>query len=208
MQPPVIFLIGPTQHGKSEARRHICALTGLNGGSCSDVIYHWLAKQKNVSVETLQAIPKETLRPELIRAGDFLCGTIATLEEIPPGSELDSDYRIPSLLVRTLYHNRRQIIDGVRRPLELRDAISHLTWNGVRTLTIWIQDPRKEVVQDNTHVTSADADEVVSNDGDTEELKAKLAAILEKHFPVSKVPAPPMPVLTKAEAQALAGAVA
>ena len=73
--PPVFFVVGPAGHGKTTVREILARLVRLRGGSCSDVIFHFLALRRGVPIEELRAIPKEDLRPDLIKAGDFLCGT-------------------------------------------------------------------------------------------------------------------------------------
>jgi hypothetical protein len=180
--PPVFFVCGKPQHGKTTVRNLLAQLTHLKGGSCSDVVYHFLAVRRQVSVEALRAEPKEALRPALCEAGDFLCGG-APLHEVPANPEVDGQvYRHPSTLVRTLYLNGYNIIDGVRRRLELQHAREHLDWNGVRSLVIYVDRPGQPEIVDNTEDLRETADEVVSNDGTIEDLQPKLISILEKHF--------------------------
>lgn len=194
MNPPVFFIVGPVGHGKTTAREILSELTHLTGASCSDVIYAVLAALRGVSVEDLRALPKEELRPVLIEVGDWICQTgrfnpvehpdAALSEAVAVNNPqiLEQLFRHPSALVRTLYLNGRNVIDGVRRGLELSDARLKLEWNGVRSLVIHVEDPRKERIADNSEDLSGAADERVINDGTVEELKAKLAVILEKHF--------------------------
>lgn len=185
MQMPVIFLIGPVQHGKSTARRLVSELTGLRGASCSDVIYALLALRKGVPETELRKIPKETLRPELIEFGNWLCGETEGLKEVPVDKTIDSeiDYRVPSAIIRTLYHAGVHVIDGARRSLELDQARAHLQWNGVRSLVIWVEKTGGPKIKDSTTVKKEQADHVVKNDGTEEELKARLKEILVKEFP-------------------------
>lgn len=183
MQPPVFFVVGPVGHGKSTAREILSKATYLKGASCSDVIYRFLAVRRNTTVEELRKIPKEELRPALVEAGDFMVGRIGKIEEVAANAEIDQSlYRIPSLLIRTLYLNGNNVIDGVRRRLELVDAIGHLEWNGIRALTIYVEDPRKPQIADNSEDLKDLSDERILNDGTPEELEIKLRAILEKHF--------------------------
>lgn len=205
MHTPVLFVTGPAGHGKTTAREILCELThGQRGGSCSDIIYHFLALRRGVSVESLRQIPKEQLRPALIEAGDYLCGSIGQLTEKSVHPTLDDDvFRCPSILIRTLYLNGVNIIDGVRRRLELEDARGHLDWNGVPSVVIHVSNPNGPKVVDNTEDLKDMADEVVVNDGTRDELREKLKAILAKHFgpqdenpepiPVIDVPAKPQP---------------
>src|ERR1700728_4796197 len=164
MQQPVIFLIGPPQHGKTTARSIVCKLTGLKGASTSDVIYGFLAQRKGVDFHALKKLPKEDIRQELIEAGDWLCGTDVPIKEVAKDASIEVDmYRVPSALVRVLYHAGYNVIDGARRALELDNARSVLQWNGIRTLVIWIEKPDGPVVADNTSIKKEQADEIVVN---------------------------------------------
>lgn len=195
MQTPVIIVIGPPHHGKTEARKALAELTFQKGESTSTVIYHFLAARRKQDVKELHALPKDDIRPELIEAGDFMVGKINEIKLAAENPEVDqSVYRIPSALVRTLYLNGYNIIDGVRRRPELQDSIRHLEWNGVRTLVLWIERPGADTVQDNTELTQADAHEVVYNDGTLEDLKVKLKAVLEKYFGKQPEKHDPLPV--------------
>lgn len=197
MQAPVIFVVGPVGHGKTTVRELLVELTHLRGGSCSDIIYQFLAIRKEVSVESLRQLPKEHLRPELIEAGDYLCGSVGTLKEVPKNPEVDTEvWCHPSALIRTLYLNGVNVIDGVRRRLELVDASAHLEWNGVRHLTIHVQRPDASRVPDNSEDLRELADELIANDGTVEELRERLKAILDKHFgKQDELPEPPMPIV-------------
>jgi hypothetical protein len=182
--PPVILIAGPAGHGKTTAREILVKLTGLRGGSCSDVVYHYLALLKGVPVSELFKQDKETLRPELVKTGNWLCGDIGNLQEALGDAPCSDDvYRVPSTLVRTLYHNRRNIIDGVRRRQELLHAIEHLEWNGIRVLSIFVSNPTGPKIEDNTENLSSLCDELVSNDGTVEQLETKLSEILCRRFP-------------------------
>jgi len=198
MQPPCFFVVGPVGHGKTTARERLASITSLKGGSCSDIIYAFLAIRKQLTVDELRQLPKESFRNELIEAGDFLCGSIGKLTEVAKNPAIDADvWCQPSALIRTLYMNGYNIIDGVRRRLELQDAKGHLEWNGVRSLVIHIHDPRKGVIADNSENLQDLADELVVNEGTPDELEAKLKAIVDKHFGVqAELPDPaPLPVI-------------
>lgn len=189
-QPPVFFIVGPVGHGKTTSREILARLTRLRGGSCSDVIYAFLAARHDTTVDELRKVPKEELRPKLIQAGDFLCGMDAPME-VASKPQVDNEvFRHPSALIRTLYMNGYNVIDGVRRRLELQHAKDHLDWCGVEQLTIHVRDPRKAELKDNSEDLSDLADEKILNDGTPEELEAKLREILERRYPPK-----PMPVL-------------
>lgn len=192
IQPPVIFVVGPVMHGKTTSREILCKHTFLKGASCSDVIYDCLAFRRGVSVQELREVPKEELRPALIEMGDFLCGQIGSLKEAPAIPNFDDQvFRVPSALIRMLYHSGCNVIDGVRRRLELQHAKEHLEWNGVRSITIHIEDPRKAKIVDNSEDLRDLADELIVNDGTTDDLEKKLVAILVKRFgPQDETPEP------------------
>jgi hypothetical protein len=189
MQMPVIFIVGPAGHGKSASREIVSKITHMKGGSCSDVIYTILAARRGVSVASLREIPKEELRPLLIELGDWLCDpTAAPLSEAAV-NPIDVDiFRAPSILIRTLYLNGYNVIDGVRRRVELQHAKGHLEWNGVRAVTIHVSDPRKPAITDNTEDLTDLADNVIVNDGTLEQLEEKLIQVLDQHFPGAREP--------------------
>lgn len=197
MTTPVFFVIGPVGHGKTAAREILARLTRLKGGSSSDVIYAFLAFRRNVSQESLRQLPKESFRPELIEAGDFMVGVLPRMKDNDERTaEIDASiYRRPSALIRTLYMNGYNIIDGVRRRHELTEAIDHFDWNGIRTLIVHVSDPRKPIVADNSEDLKDLANEVVVNDGTLEELEAKLRALFPKHFGAPLEEFAPVPVL-------------
>lgn len=185
MQTPVIFVIGPPGHGKTAARKILAELTSQAGESTSTVILQFLGLRGGGTKDALKATPKEEIRADLIEAGDFMVGAIEKMSK--PAAEgremLDSAiYRVPSVLVRTLYLNGVNIIDGVRRIGELAHSKEHLEWNGVRHLTLWIEKSQGPVIPDNTELTALNADETVMNDGTLEDLKKKLYDLLVKHY--------------------------
>ncbi len=183
MQAPAIIVIGPPHHGKTEARKILSELTFSKGESTSTAIYSFLAHRSKTPLADLQKIPKEDFRAQLIEAGDFLVGAIDKILLPAVDETIDASvYRVPSTLVRTLYMAGYNVIDGVRRKAELQDAIKHLEWNGVRTVVIWIERPGGDQISDNTELTSADATDIVINDGTLDDLRAKLKDVLERHF--------------------------
>jgi hypothetical protein len=196
---PVIFVTGPIGHGKTTAREIISRVTHMKGGSCSDVIYAILANRRQVSVESLKQIPKEELRPALIEVGDFVCGSVGEIKEAPVNNIDESLYRHPSALIRTLYLNGYNVIDGVRRRLELQHAQQHLDWNGVRSVVIHVQDPRKPIVQDNSEDLRDLADNQIVNDGTVGDLEIKILAVLEQHFPNALPKTPDAPAAEPAQ---------
>lgn len=200
MQAPCFIIIGPPHHGKTELRKIVSEITSLKGESTSEVIYSFLAHRRKVPVADLKAIPKEVLRPELIEAGDFLVGLKESLAAPAIDPEIDQIvYRVPSALIRTLYVSGFNVIDGVRRRQELTDAINHLTWNGVRSVVIWVTRPGAETVADNTELTAADATDIIFNDGTLEDLRAQALAIIEKHFGKQDKLDAPIPTFESAE---------
>lgn len=209
MQAPVIIIIGRPQVGKTTTRGFVTQLTGLRGGSCSDVVYHFLASSRGQSVEYLKQLPKESIRPDLMVTGDFLCGLgefKLVDAKIPTENNSPDDLlRVPSTLIRTLYMSGCNVIDGVRRRLELQEARDRLLWNGIRNAVFWVENPRVPNILDNTEVTSADADDIILNDGTLEQLKERTAVALQKAFPIATQAVPPPPVLTAEQVKDLTG---
>ncbi len=184
MQPPVIFFIGPPQHGKTESRKLACEITGLEGASCSDVIHAFIAARLKMSVQDWRNIPREERRQAEIEAGDFLCGSIGKLSTVALDGTVDGEFfRIPSGIIRVLFHRGIRVIDGVRRNLELDQARAHLEWLGIRSIVIWVERPGHATIADNTELTAAQADEKIVNDGDLQALRASVRAVLEKYQP-------------------------
>lgn len=198
MQTPVLFLIGPPGHGKTSARKILSALTSAKGGSTSAAIYSFLAMRSKTPVAELEKIPKEEFRAKLIEAGDFMCGAIPAMSE--PTEYDEQVYRCPSILVRMLYTSGYNIIDGVRRKIELAHAKDHLDWNGVPSFTIWIEKSQGPVIADNTELTALDADETIFNDGTLEDLQASLLKFLQTRFGEQTDLEKEVPVLDSPEA--------
>lgn len=182
---PVIFVVGKPQHGKTTIRDIVSQKTGLRGGSCSDVVYHYLAARRQVSVEALRQEPKEALRPTLIQAGDFMCGIREQPpEEAPVNPEPDAEiWRHPSALIRCLYLNGVNVIDGVRRRLELLHAREALEWVGVRSAVIFVDRPGGPQIADNTEDLREFATVTISNDGTINDLETKVLEALTALFP-------------------------
>ena len=128
------------------------------------------------------------------RGGDWMTGGTELLELPPPKDDkLDKEmkeqfWRMPSALVRVLFHHGVRVIDGVRRPLELDNSRSVLQWFNIHTFVIWIEDPRKPHVKDNTTITKEHADAVILNDGTKDDLEKKIVDCLHKHLDFVDVP--------------------
>lgn len=189
MNAPVFFFIGPPQHGKTEARLQASEITGLPGASCSDVIHAFLAARMKSTVAKWREQDREVRRPAEIEAGDYLCGHIGHLNLVAFDPTVDKDfYRCPSGLIRPLVQRGVRLIDGVRRRLELSDAVNHLDWNGIPSVTIWVERPGAPDIRDNTELTREHATEHIVNDGDLAQLKAAVRAVLEKYAPPKSEP--------------------
>lgn len=175
---PVIFVIGKPQHGKSTVRTFLSERLKLRGASCSDtilaVIENDLGKEKFAE---WMKLPKEQRRSTLIKVGDALCG----LGQLKEAVAEDPGYYVgPSALIRALFHSGVRIIDGVRRRIELADAIKHLEWCGVPYRVIRVTRPGGPEIADNTEDLSAYVDTEIVNDGTIVDLCQKL----DKLFPM------------------------
>jgi len=93
-----------------------------------------------MTIDEISAMPKEEIRPYLVKIGDEMC---------------DRDITV---LADKLIENGCGIIDGIRRKKEL---------NGIKNkynpLVIWINRPDNDDISDNTEVTAEDADYVFVN---------------------------------------------
>lgn len=191
--PPVFLITGPAGHGKTTVRNVIAALSGNKGASCSDVIDHHIATKKGISVEELRKIPKEDRRAEQVKMGDWLTGQdgIRDASEITP--EEKELYRAPSALVRTLFFSGYRVIDGVRRRLELQEAVDRLNWCGFPTKVLYVVNPNGPKIQDNTEDLRDLADHVIENSGTKNDLALRTHALLNVLFPEPEAPAKPAP---------------
>lgn len=147
-----ILVGGLPRHGKSTVASFLSSETGLRHGNTSDVIYAHLAAQMHRDEEEIRTMRKEHLRPELIKMGDKLC-------------EAD-----PAFLVKELLAQHVQIITGVRKPHELKI----LREFAPRLKFLWVTRPGFGTVQDNTLLTEADADHVITNEGSLDALFLKI----------------------------------
>jgi len=194
------FIIGPAENGKSTVRKKLCALTGLKGGSCSDVIFTIWSLVSGKSEESLRAIPKSESRPALVALGDWLTGGTpdadgfrrpvkSFVENFPhhlvegdPSLLVDSKLPLPnpSFMIHFLWKNGYRVIDGIRREDELACSYPPLEWVGARPLIVRVEDPRKEaVVGDNFNIRDFWTDFDLVNDGELDDLDAKVLQLTQ-----------------------------
>ena len=149
------FIIGQYGAGKSLFGELIASGVGVPRASTCYIVYEELARQRGVQRWELESCPKEEILGDLVRVGNALC---------------DVD---PSALVAPLLERGVRVIDGIRRPGELKAARQAARACGLWPIVVWVD--RHTSVKDNTEVTAADADYVISNHADVAHL-AKLAA--------------------------------
>ena len=154
------LVMGPPQHGKSTTANILSVRIQGRFGSTSSIVYEELAHELNTSVEALRRIPKEELRPELVRKGNDLCSIN------------------PSHLVEALIDRDFNIIDGVRRLRELKKTEVLFQELGVKLHKLWIFNPKGPTIQDNTEITEDLADHIIINSGTLAELEAKVLNLL------------------------------
>lgn len=197
---PPYFIIGPAENGKSTVRRKLCAATGLEGGSCSDVIYTMWSVVTSISEEKLRAMPKSEARPILVALGDWLTGgkpdadgyrnPVSSFRENFPHDLVDGDPSVlcnsklplpnPSFLIHFLWTNGVRVIDGIRREDELACSYPPLEWAGARPVIVRVTDPRKDAVEgDNYCIRDIWVDFEVVNDSEIDDLDKKVREIVE-----------------------------
>lgn len=190
MQRPVFIITGNRPHcGKSTVRDILVAESGLNGASCSSVVYELEALRRNVSVADLRKMDKESIRADLIKMGDWACGVLPfetfSEQEFP---HRDKVLRVPSILIRSLLFSGYEIIDGVRRRLELNDAIDKLEWMGRRMHVVHVVRPLAEgekPIGDNGEDLSIFAQHTIQNSGTIEELTAAVKTLYKQLYPAA-----------------------
>lgn len=130
----VFFLVGFPQHGKSTVRRKLATRLGVSGGSCSDVIYPALAALWGLPEQALRAMPKESLRPQLVALGDVMTAHDAgRLVELSLGRGI-------------------RVLDGVRRVAEAQAGLLHARRLGFDPVVVLVTrtDAGAPVIRDNT----------------------------------------------------------
>lgn len=176
--------VGYPGHGKTTARKMFCDLTGLKGGSCSDVIFEVLHAHTGEDRRSWEN-QKQTDRDSLVRLGDFLCGHADqfTLVWRRPGEEAPSSVEVrppfergPAALALRLYERGVRAIDGVRRVSELDAIRAEMIKRGVALHVVEVSSPG----QKNTPLDNTDPDVlrfaswVIVNDRSLRELEARV----------------------------------
>jgi hypothetical protein len=154
------LVMGPPQHGKSTTANFIAQHTGGKFGSTSSIVFEELAHEMSQPIEALKAIPKEVLRPDLVRKGNELCSE-------------DKAY-----LVKQLVSRKFNIIDGIRRIKELNEAEKFFQSIHANYTKLWIYNPKGPIISDNTELDATFADHVIVNSGSFKELETKVLTLL------------------------------
>lgn len=172
-----IIVMGKPKSGKTEASKFLAEVLKCKRASCSNLLYE-IAMIVKTGQPCGQVTPqqiadfvqgfdelggKEWLRPMLVALGNHL-------------TEED-----PSYLVRVLCNRGCRVIDGVRRQSELREFLTFASRQFMTPLCLWVDRPGIEDITDNTEVSSADADVIVTNDGDLEHLREQLQGVLAEN---------------------------
>jgi dephospho-CoA kinase len=152
----LIVVIGKARTGKTTFANHLAEGLGVKAAGTSDVVYEAMAKARNCTVEDLNNIPKEELRPQLITFADFLCSLY------------------PSVLSEGLIRQGVVIIEGIRRVEELIE----LSMNHLVTHVYYME--RDAAIDDNFSIEKAESDHIIENNGSLEDLKK--TAIRETRF--------------------------
>ena len=176
--------VGYPGHGKTTARRMFCELTGLKGGSCSDVIFEVLSAHTGDDRQSWE-IQKQTDRDSLVKLGDFLCGHLDRLtlwwrrpgEKVPTSVEIQSPFeRGPAALALRLYDQGVRAIDGVRRASEMHALRAEMDKRGVTLCVVLVTSLwNRETPPDNTDPEVLRfAPWVIVNDRSLRELEARV----------------------------------
>lgn len=170
MKPNIaILIVGPAASGKTTARKHIASVLSIKtSGSCSDVIYSNLAELRNVSVRMLHELPKEEIRPELIRLGDEITANNP--------AAFAADMALEASISESDGESRDFVLDGIRRCQsgELNACKMHLAYSGYKVCVI-------ELVRDDCPVDNYEAPSIqdvyatIINDGTVEDLKNNIS---------------------------------
>jgi dephospho-CoA kinase len=146
MSRKIIIVIGRARSGKSTFSNYLSTISGIKYAGTSDVVYKYMALARNVDVEELYKIPKEELRPNLITFANALC-------EI-----------YPIFLSEALIKDGCSIIEGIRRKSEL-EALKRK----YDTYVVYI-DRDEGTVNDNFEMDRHDADHIITNYSDLDDL--------------------------------------
>jgi hypothetical protein len=151
MKPSVIVIIGRARAGKTTFAEWYQKIYGGKIARTSDVVYEVMAKARNCNVEDLQKLPKEELRPNLIKLADFLC-------------DVQPDFLSKALIQRGI-----NVIDGVRRVSELEELRKQAF------VTTYYVYRREGTVDDNFAIPHTEADFFVDNNYGINKFKVREA---------------------------------
>lgn len=188
---PIFFVVGPAGHGKTTVRKMICEKTALKGESTSNVLFAILETITGTPELEIRKTPKEELRPLLVALGDLVTGHSTTipkeiLERIPADNKEKAfsflkSITSPASLSRMIILAEGSVIDGVRRPAEFFQALSHLIWAGYGVITVWVENPSKgKVPGDNFQLDrkTIKPQFVLENDGTLDDLEQSVEKML------------------------------
>ena len=152
MKEIVFLIIGPARAGKTTFANFLSETTGLKATGTSQVVYEIIAAARDCTVEDLLQIPKEELRPTLIKTADYICDIH------------------PDTLSLKLLNDGYRIIDGIRRQEELGFLRCQPNYD---VFTIYIDRDPQYTVPDNFDIKKEWANQIIENDGSIQDLKEK-----------------------------------
>lgn len=183
MIPFLILVIGSgPQCGKTEARKIICELLAQPGATCSSAIYSFIAAFGTPEMKKWEEDKSEN-RPNLVKLGNWL--TQASDEPFPfPELLREGAYshvldivRCPASLVSTLAVTGHTVIDGVRRESELKAVREACYFFRIPLRVIYVTRPGTSAT-DNSQLIPEDANAVLINDGDVDDLRRQIEETL------------------------------
>jgi hypothetical protein len=147
MTKKITVVIGPARAGKTTFANWLSRQNGEKTGGTSQIVYKLMANARGCPLEELYRVPKELLRPHLIKFADSLCDIY------------------PDILSAGLLMEGITVIDGIRRREELEElARKH-------DIEVYYVKRDKGTVKDNFELVEDDADFIVDNNGNMEQFK-------------------------------------
>jgi len=143
----ITVILGPARAGKTTFANWLSRQNGEKTSGTSRTVYELMANARGCPLEELYRVPKEILRPHLIKFADSLCDIY------------------PDILSRKLIMDGYTILDGIRRQAELDELRKNYE------VRVFYVKRDKGIVKDNFNIPIHEADYIVDNNGDYGQFK-------------------------------------